>query len=63
MAKGGDELRSSIPSRMKRRMKLKVSPGETLVVKQHIVVFTNQPSQNLNGEKEPIQDRGSNNQQ
>lgn len=33
MAKGCDEPRSSIPSHMKRRMKLEVSPSETLVVR------------------------------
>lgn len=44
VAKGCDEPISFIPSRMKRRIKLEVTPSETLVVKQHTVVFTNQSS-------------------
>lgn len=48
---------------MKGRMKLEVSPSETLVVRQHTMVFTNQLSQNPNGENEPMQNEDSDNHQ
>lgn len=63
MAKGCDEPRSLIPTHMKPRTKLEVSSGKNLVVKQHTMVFINQPNENPSGENEPMKDEDFDNHQ